>query len=290
MTLRLVIAAVLLGVMARPRLRTIRRADLGVAVAFGLVLAGMNLSFYEAIARIPLGVAVTIEFSGPLALALIGSRRWLDLLWAALAGTGVALFTSGGGRLDPVGILLAFLAGAGWIGYILLNKETGRRFDTRTGLSIAMAAGALAILPVGLAVGGSDPFSPGGAAGRRGGRRPLVRAALQPGGGGAAPGHASGLRCAVEHGPGGGGRGRRRRARPAPDRSGGGGAAAGERRPTSGTPSPADPGSSRPPPEPDPDGDRCRPPGEPPRRPPPSGDRYVRTPGSGWRRRRRPPR
>ncbi len=159
-TLRLFIAAVLLGIMARPRVRSIRRADLGVALAFGLVLAGMNLSFYEAIARIPLGVAVTIEFSGPLALALIGSRRWLDLLWAALAGTGVALFTSGGGRLDPVGIVLAFLAGAGWIGYILLNKETGRRFDTSTGLSIAMAAGALAILPIGLAAAGATLFHP----------------------------------------------------------------------------------------------------------------------------------
>ncbi len=160
-TLRLFIAAVLLGVIARPRVGAIRRADLVVALAFGLVLAGMNLSFYEAIARIPLGVAVTIEFSGPLALALIGSRRWLDLLWAALAGTGVALFTSGGGRLDPVGILLAFVAGAGWIGYILLNKETGRRFDTQSGLSIAMAAGALAVLPVGLATAGATLFHPG---------------------------------------------------------------------------------------------------------------------------------
>jgi inner membrane transporter RhtA len=159
-TLRLFFAAVLLGVLARPRVRSIRRADLGVAVAFGLVLAGMNLSFYEAIARIPLGVAVTIEFSGPLALALIGSRRLLDLLWAALAGTGVALFTTGGGRLDPVGIVLAFVAGAGWIGYILLNKETGRRFDTLSGLSIAMAAGAFAILPVGLAAAGATLFHP----------------------------------------------------------------------------------------------------------------------------------
>jgi inner membrane transporter RhtA len=159
-TLRLFIAAVLLGVMARPRVRAISRSDLAVALAFGLVLAGMNLAFYEAIARIPLGVAVTIEFSGPLALALIGSRRWLDLLWAALAGTGVAFFTSGGGRLDPVGIVLAFVAGAGWIGYILLNKETGRRFDTQTGLSIAMAAGALAVLPMGLAAAGTTLFHP----------------------------------------------------------------------------------------------------------------------------------
>jgi inner membrane transporter RhtA len=160
-TLRLLIAAVLLAAVARPRLRTIGRADLGVAVGFGLVLAGMNLSFYEAIARIPLGVAVTIEFSGPLALALIGSRRWSDLLWAALAGGGVALFASGGGRrLDPVGVVLAFVAGAGWIGYILLSKQTGRRFDARTGLAIAMVTGALAVLPAGLAVGGIALFHP----------------------------------------------------------------------------------------------------------------------------------
>jgi inner membrane transporter RhtA len=160
-TLRLGIAAVLLGLVARPRLRAISRADLGVAAVFGLVLAVMNLSFYEAIARIPLGVAVTIEFSGPLALALVGSRRWPDLLWAALAGTGVALFTSGGGRpLDPVGIAFAFLAGASWIGYILLSKQTGRRFDARTGLGIAMVTGALAVLPVGLAVAGAQLFHP----------------------------------------------------------------------------------------------------------------------------------
>jgi inner membrane transporter RhtA len=159
-TLRLGVAAVLLVAMARPRIRTIRRGDLGVAVSFGLVLAAMNLSFYEAIARIPLGVAVTIEFSGPLALSLIGSRRWLDLLWAALAGTGVALFTSGGGHLDPVGIAFAFLAGAAWIGYILLSKQTGRRFDARTGLAIAMAAGGLAILPIGLVAAGTTLFHP----------------------------------------------------------------------------------------------------------------------------------
>jgi inner membrane transporter RhtA len=160
-TLRLAIAAVLLGAVARPHLQSIKRADLGVAVAFGLVLAGMNLCFYEAIARIPLGVAVTIEFSGPLALALLGSRRWWDLLWAALAGTGVAMFTSGGGRsLDPAGIALAFLAGAGWIGYILLSKETGRRFDARTGLGIAMVSGAIAVLPVGLVSAGAQLFHP----------------------------------------------------------------------------------------------------------------------------------
>ena len=158
-TLRLGIAALVLAAVARPRFRSMRRRDLGVAIAFGLVLAGMNLCFYEAIARIPLGVAVTIEFSGPLALALFGSRRWLDLVWAVLAGTGVALFTTGGGgHLDPVGIAFAFLAGAGWIGYILLSKETGRRFDARTGLGIAMVSGTVAVLPLGLAAGGVGLF------------------------------------------------------------------------------------------------------------------------------------
>jgi inner membrane transporter RhtA len=165
-TLRLIIAAALLVVVGRPWKQLTgawwtRRGDLGVAMAFGLVLAGMNLCFYEAIARIPLGVAVTIEFSGPLALALFGSRRWLDLVWGALAGTGVALFTSGdGGHLDPVGIVFALLAGAGWIGYILLSKQTGRRFDTRTGLGIAMITGAAAVVPVGLAAGGAALFHP----------------------------------------------------------------------------------------------------------------------------------
>jgi inner membrane transporter RhtA len=159
--LRIGIAAVVLGAVARPRWRSFAPRDLAVPIAFGLVLAAMNLCFYESIARIPLGVAVTIEFSGPLALALVGSRRWLDLLWAGLAGCGVALFTSGGThRLDPVGIAFAFLAGAGWVGYILLSKETGRRFSTRAGLSIAMSSGALLLLPLGLAAGGTTLLQP----------------------------------------------------------------------------------------------------------------------------------
>jgi inner membrane transporter RhtA len=158
-TLRITIAALAMAAIARPRLRVFNRADVAVAVAFGLVLAGMNLAFYEAIARIPLGVAVTIEFSGPLALALVGSRRWMDLVWAAMAGVGVALFTTGGGHgLDPVGIAFAFVAGAAWIGYILLSKQTGRRFDARTGLGIALVSGAIALLPVGLAVAGTSLF------------------------------------------------------------------------------------------------------------------------------------
>jgi inner membrane transporter RhtA len=165
-TLRLVIAALLLFVPFLLRgpssaLAGKRARDVQVAVLFGLALAGMNLSFYEAIDRIPLGVAVTVEFSGPLALALIGSRRLTDAVWAIAAGAGVALLASGtGDHLDPVGLALAGLAGLGWIAYILLSKETGRRFDALTGLTIAMMAGSVAILPLGIVAGGSHLLDP----------------------------------------------------------------------------------------------------------------------------------
>lgn len=165
-TLRLGVAAlVLVGagfvLGARPR-RAQTKRDLAVAVAFGLVLAGMNLSFYEAISRIPLGAAVTIEFAGPMAVALAGSRRWLDGVWAVMAGGGVALLATAGGRnLEPGGIGLAALAGTFWIAYILLSKQTGRRFDAQRGLAIAMVTGAVVLLPAGLASGGATLFAPG---------------------------------------------------------------------------------------------------------------------------------
>ena len=161
-TLRLVIAAVVL--LALPRQAgpapPPSRNDVAVAIAFGLVLAAMNLSFYESIARIPLGAAVTVEFCGPLLVALVGSRRWSDGLWAAMAGTGVALLASStGSELDPGGVALAGLAGAFWVGYILLSKQTGSRFDARRGLTIAMVTGAVALLPAGLVQGGGRLFS-----------------------------------------------------------------------------------------------------------------------------------
>ena len=163
-TLRLVIAAILLVGVSRiakpPPSPTSTRSDVGVAMTFGLVLAGMNLSFYESIARIPLGVAVTVEFSGPLLVALAGSRRWTDGLWAVMAGGGVALLASESGHgLDPGGVALAGLAGAFWVAYILLNRQTGLRFEGQRGLTIAMVTGALAVLPAGLAEGGGRLFS-----------------------------------------------------------------------------------------------------------------------------------
>lgn len=169
-TLRLVVAAVLLpallALLARRRgeglpARPAGAADRAVAVGFGLVLAGMNFSFYQAIARIPLGVAVTAEFSGPLCLALVASRRWTDGLWAVAAGAGVVLLTAGGGHgLDGAGLLYAFGAGVLWVCYILLSREAGRRFESLSGLAWAMAVAGLAVLPWGVASGGTALLRP----------------------------------------------------------------------------------------------------------------------------------
>ena len=111
--LRLGSASLMLLALWRPRLRGRTRAELLLAVVFGLVLAAMNLSFYEALDRIPLGIAVAIEFLGPLSVAVAGSRRRLDLLWVALALAGILALTRGSVHgLDQLGVALALLAGA----------------------------------------------------------------------------------------------------------------------------------------------------------------------------------
>jgi threonine/homoserine efflux transporter RhtA len=162
--LRLLSSAVVLSLMARSALRDLRRLhswrDLGVAVAFGLTLAGMNFSFYQAMARIPLGVAVTIEFLGPLTVSIIASRRRLDLVWAVLALGGVAMLARGGGDIPLTGVAFGLLAAVGWAGYILLSGATGKRFSGSTGLAIASVVGAAAMMPVGIATGGSRLLDP----------------------------------------------------------------------------------------------------------------------------------
>ena len=158
---RLAFAAVVLVALWRPRVRGHGAADLRVAIAFGLVLGGMNLCIYEAMDRIPLGIAVTFEFIGPLGVALAGSRRALQLLWVALAAIGIGLLADyGGGSLDALGVAFALAAGALWAGYILLGARTGRAFPGGTGLAIAMAVGALAIAPFGIASAGDALLRP----------------------------------------------------------------------------------------------------------------------------------
>jgi inner membrane transporter RhtA len=160
--LRLASAAIILAVLWRPRLRARTRKELQLAAVFGLVLAGMNLSFYEALDRIPLGIAVAIEFVGPLTVAVVGSRRRVDFLWVALAAAGILALTRGGAHgLDGLGIALALAASCFWGTYILLNARLGRAFEGSTGLSLAMCVAALAALPVGISAGGGHLLEPG---------------------------------------------------------------------------------------------------------------------------------
>ncbi|MEU0949088.1 EamA family transporter [Streptomyces canus] len=159
--LRLLVAAVVLLVVCRPRLRGHSRTDWGTVVAFGLTLAAMNGLFYQAVDRISLGAAVTLEFLGPLALSVLASRRAVNAVWAGLALAGVFLLGGGDfGDLDPAGVLFALGAGAMWASYIVFSARTGRRFPQADGLALAMAIGALAFLPLGIAESGTRLLDP----------------------------------------------------------------------------------------------------------------------------------
>jgi len=159
--LRLLAAAVILLALLRPRLRGRTQRELLLAGSFGVVLAGMNLSFYEALHRIPLGIAVAIEFVGPLAVAVAGSRRRLDVLWVAFAAAGILALTRGGGHgLNALGLVLALIAGCLWGAYILLNARLGAVFEGSIGLALAMVVAALVALPAGIAAGGSNLLEP----------------------------------------------------------------------------------------------------------------------------------
>jgi inner membrane transporter RhtA len=159
--LRVGFAALVLWLLWRPRPAEHGRADLRLAALFGVTLAGMNLSFYEALDRIPLGVAVTLEFVGPLGVAVAGSRRALDVAWVVLAAAGILLLADlGGGSVDTTGVALALLAGAFWAAYILVNERVGRAFAGGGGLALAMAVATVLLLPVGVAGGGDALLDP----------------------------------------------------------------------------------------------------------------------------------
>jgi inner membrane transporter RhtA len=154
-TLRLVFSAAILLAIFRPTFRGRSRADWFTVLGFGLVLAAMNVLFYLALARLPLGPTVTIEYLGPLILSVVLARRASAWVWAVLALAGVALLARGGfDTLDPVGVVFALGAGAMWVGYILLSARTGKRWARLDGLAIAMAIGGLGVLPFGIASAG----------------------------------------------------------------------------------------------------------------------------------------
>ena len=162
-SLRLLFGTVILLALWRPRLRlrTYTRHQLALACVFGLVLGFMNLSFYSALHRIPLGIAVTLEFVGPLTVAVAGSRRPIDLLWVAIAAAGIIALTQGDtNHLNPLGVGFALLAGALWGTYIIVNARIGQAFEGGTGLALAMCVASIVILPLGIAQGGSQLLDP----------------------------------------------------------------------------------------------------------------------------------
>ena len=152
--LRIALASVVLVAISRPRLTGRSARDWAIVVAYGLALSGMNISIYYSFERIPIGVAVTLEFIGPLLLAVWGSRRPIDLLWVVLAGVGVALLGASPGSLDLVGVVLALLAGALWAAYIVIAGPVGRRWEGISGLSVGSTIGALALAIPGLMLAG----------------------------------------------------------------------------------------------------------------------------------------
>ena len=159
--LRLATASVVLFAISRPSVYGRTRRELLLVTVFGVVLAAMNLSFYAAINRIPLGIAVSLEFVGPLAVAVGGSRRLVDLVWVALAAAGILALTHGGAHgANALGVLFALAAGAAWGVYILVSGRVGQAFAGGAGLSLAMWVATFLTLPVGIASGGEHLLEP----------------------------------------------------------------------------------------------------------------------------------
>jgi inner membrane transporter RhtA len=158
---RVLFAALVLALIWRPRVAGLGRREALLAVLFGLTLAGMNLAFYSALDRIPLGITVTLEFVGPLGVAVAGSRGALDLLWVGLAAAGILLLSDFGTTdLDGLGVALALFAGCLWAAYILLSARVGQVFPGGSGLALAMVVAAVLLCPVGVADAGADLFVP----------------------------------------------------------------------------------------------------------------------------------
>lgn len=160
-SMRIGLSALLLLVVVRPRLGQLRAEQWRAVVPYGLALGAMNFLFYCALARVPLGLAVTLEFIGPLALALSGSRRWFDVVWALLAGVGIALIAPWGGHgVDVLGMLFALAAGGCWAGYIVLGQRTAAVLPGTLAVAVGMVVGAVLVVPFGLASGQLATLTP----------------------------------------------------------------------------------------------------------------------------------
>lgn len=160
--LRVGVSAVMLMAAFRPWRRRTASTQWRALIPYGVVLGVMNLVFYLALSRIPLGLAVTVEFIGPLGVAVFGSRRAADVTWVLLAAAGIALVTPwAGGGADPLGVLLALAAGACWAAYILLGGRVSRMFPGGAAVAIGMAIATLVVVPVAVMTGGFARLTPG---------------------------------------------------------------------------------------------------------------------------------
>jgi len=159
--LRVGISAVILLAAFRPRLRGASAAQWRVLVPYGLVLGVMNVVFYLALSRIPLGLAVTVEFIGPLGVAVFGSRRAADIAWVVLAAAGIALIAPwAGGGADALGVLLALTAGACWAAYILIGGRVSRMIPGGAAVAIGMMIATVVAVPVAVTTGGFARLTP----------------------------------------------------------------------------------------------------------------------------------
>jgi len=159
--LRTIFAAAVLGAIWRPAARGLSRVTRRDIALYAVTLAGMNLCFYESLERLPLGIAVTLEFVGPLTVAIAGTRNRLDVLWVLLAAGGIVLLGPDiGDGLDGTGVALALTAGGFWGVYILMSARVGRGPTGLSGLSMAMLVASVLLLPIGIADGGGDLLGP----------------------------------------------------------------------------------------------------------------------------------
>jgi inner membrane transporter RhtA len=160
-SVRIGFSALILVLAVQPNLKQMTSAQWRAVFPYGIVLGAMNLLFYCALARIPIGLAVTLEFIGPLCLALMGSRRALDLLWVVFAGTGIALIAPwSGDGIDLTGVVFALFAGVCWAIYILLSKRAGAKLPGQLAVTVGMLVAALAVLPFGIFEGNLPSMTP----------------------------------------------------------------------------------------------------------------------------------
>ena len=160
--LRTAFAALVLAAVWRPAMRGRGETTWRAVALYGVCLVGMNLCFYESLDRIPLGIAVTLEFVGPLTVAIAGTRSHRDVIWVVLAAAGVVLLAPGiGDGLDALGVAFALTAGGFWGAYILIAARIGRGSAGLGGLSAAMIYATIILVPFGVADAGADLLHPG---------------------------------------------------------------------------------------------------------------------------------